>query len=230
MATRRSSSSVRTIDVLPLAKRLKALDLSDKEAIIANYDPKSDEFKDIAARSEETDSNCMYGTSFLVFERTTGRFLELFFGTKSARPIAGDLAVYLALSQADIDRKAAAGADVSQMKPHGPQPCTLKARLAKNKRGHSWHVPDVQECSTPFSNKKKKKKKKKTGIVVDEGWDCSAASFINFFMISSIRQILTTIGIPLRYREERQTHGRIEASADHVSAGTQGQVAGGKPG
>ena len=135
-----------------MAKRLKALDLSDKEAIIANYDPKSDEFKDIAARSAETDSNCMYGTSFLVFERTTGRFLELFFGTKSARPIAGDLAVYLALSQADIDRKDAAGADVSQMKPHGPQPCTLKARLAKNKRGHSWHVPDVQECSTPFSN------------------------------------------------------------------------------
>ena len=25
-------------------------------------------------------------------------------------------------------------------------------RLAKNKRGHSWHVPDVQSCSVPFTN------------------------------------------------------------------------------
>ena len=47
----------------------------------------------------------MYGTSFLVFERTTGRFL----GT--TRPTAGDIAVFLPLTQADIDRKAA-GADV----------------------------------------------------------------------------------------------------------------------
>jgi len=142
----------KSIDVLPLARRLKALDLSDKEAIIANYDATSDEFKDIAARSEETDSNCMYGTSFLVLERNTGRFLELFCGTKSTRPIAGDIAVFMALSQADIDRKKAAGADVSQLKPHAVQPCTLKVRLAKNKRGHSWHVPDVQSCLSPFTN------------------------------------------------------------------------------
>src|SRR3972149_6918698 len=93
------------VDVLPLARRLKALDLRDKEAIIANYDPKSDEFKNIAARSEETDSNCMYGTSFLVFERTTGRFLEFFCGTKSTRPVAGDIAVFLPLTKADIARK-----------------------------------------------------------------------------------------------------------------------------
>jgi hypothetical protein len=75
------------IEILPLAKRLKALDLSDKEAIIANYDANSEQFQDIAARSEGTDSGCMYGTSFLVFERSTGRFLELFCGTKSTRPI-----------------------------------------------------------------------------------------------------------------------------------------------
>lgn len=52
----------KSIDILPLARRLKALDLSDKEAIVANYDAKSDAFKDIAARSEEQDSMCMYGT------------------------------------------------------------------------------------------------------------------------------------------------------------------------
>ncbi len=141
-----------TIDILPLAKRPKALDLSDKEAIINNFDPDSDEFKDIKKRSEQSDSGCMWGASFLVFERSSGRFLELFLGTKSARPISGDLSVYLPLAQADIDRKAAAGADVSQMKPHFAQPCTLNARLANDKRGHTWHIPDVQPCTMPINN------------------------------------------------------------------------------
>ena len=107
---------------------------------------------DIAARSEEADSKCMYGTSFLVIERSTGRFLEFFCGTKSTRPIAGDIAAFMALSKADIDRKEAAGADTRKMKPHGPLPCTLKVRLAKSKRGYSWHVPETRECSMPFAN------------------------------------------------------------------------------
>ena len=124
------------IDILPLARRTKALDMNDKEAIIANYDATSDEFKDIAARSQEPESKCMYGTSFLVFERSTGRLLEFFCGSKSTRPIAGDIAVFLPLTQADIDRKKAAGADVSKMEPHGPRPCTLKVRLAKSKKGY----------------------------------------------------------------------------------------------
>jgi hypothetical protein len=115
-----------SIDILPLARRLKALDMSDKEAIIANYDPTSDDFKDIAARSNESDSGCMYGTSFLVFEKQTGRFLEFFCGSKSTRPIAGDIAVYLPLTEAQIAAKKAAGSDVSQMKAHGPVPCTIR--------------------------------------------------------------------------------------------------------
>jgi hypothetical protein len=105
---------------------------------VANYDPTSDDFKDIAARSNEQDSGCMYGTSFLLFERSSGRFVEFFFGTKSTRPEAGNISVYLPLTQADIDRKKADGADMSKAKPHGPMPYTLKVRLARNKRGHSW--------------------------------------------------------------------------------------------
>ena len=139
------------IDVLPLARRTKALDMSEQTPI-ANYDATSDQFKDIAARSQESDSKCMYGTSFLVFERSTGRMLEFFCGSKSTRPIAGDIAVFLPLTQADIDRKKAAGADVSQMEPHGPRPCTMKVRLIKSKRGYSWHVPEIQVCSVPFTN------------------------------------------------------------------------------
>jgi len=56
----------------------------------------------------------------------------------------------LPLTQADIDAKAAAKNDVSDLRPHGPLPVTLKVKLAENKRG-SWHVPVVVKCSTPFT-------------------------------------------------------------------------------
>ena len=60
--------------------------------------------------------------------------------------------MFLPLSQEDIDRKKAAGADVSQMEVHGPLPCTMKVRLIKSKRGYSWHVPEIQANSVPFTN------------------------------------------------------------------------------
>lgn len=139
-----------TVDVLPLARRPKAIDMSDKEAIITSYDAQSDTFKDIAARAGGQDSGCMYGISFLVIERTTGQFLEFFCGTKSTRPEAGKIAPFLPLSSADIERKAAAGGDVSKMEPHGPLPMTLKSKLVE-KGKFSWHVPIVLPCSTPFT-------------------------------------------------------------------------------
>jgi len=56
------------IDVLPLARRTKALDMSEQTPI-ANYDATSDQFKDIAARSQESDrkvtrSACMARASW----------------------------------------------------------------------------------------------------------------------------------------------------------------------
>ena len=58
-----------TIDILPLGRRPKAIDMTDTDAVIVNYDPESDEFKRIAAQSLEKESHCMYGPSFLVIER-----------------------------------------------------------------------------------------------------------------------------------------------------------------
>ena len=52
-----------TIDIIPLARRPKAIDMSDKEAIIVCHDHESDEFKRIAAQSLEKESHCMYGPS-----------------------------------------------------------------------------------------------------------------------------------------------------------------------
>ena len=139
-----------TIDIIPLARRPKAIDMTDDEAIIVNYDPGTDEFKRIAAQSLEKESHCMYGPSFLVFERSTGRFLEFFCGNKSSRSEAKKVYPFLPLTQADIDAKAAAGNDVSDLQPHGPLPITLKSRLVE-KGTYSWHVPVVVKCSTPFA-------------------------------------------------------------------------------
>ena len=125
--------------------------MTDNEAIIANYDPDSDEFKRIAAKSLEKESHCMYGPSFLVFERSRGLFLEFFCGNKSSRSEAKKVYSYLPLTQADIDAKAATGNDVSNLQPHGPLPLTLKSRLVE-KGTYSWHVPVVTKCSTAFTN------------------------------------------------------------------------------
>ncbi len=139
-----------SVDILPLARRPKAIDMTDMEALVISYDMESEEFKRIAAQSVEADSHCQYGPSFLVYERSTGRFLEFFCGNKSSRRESGKVFPYLPLTQADIDAKAAAGNPVGDLKPHGPIPITLKVKVAENHKG-IWHVPRVTQCSTPFT-------------------------------------------------------------------------------
>lgn len=138
-------------DVLVLARRPKAVDLNDTEAIVESYDTTSELFKEIADRSLEQNSKCMYGPSFLVIERTTGRFLEFFCGTKSSRNAAGDVYPFCPLTPADIAAKAANGNDVTGLEPHGPRAMTLRSKLVE-KTGFSWHVPIVLPCSAPFKN------------------------------------------------------------------------------
>lgn len=139
-----------SIDVLPLARRPKAIDMSDTEAILTSYDVRSDEFQRIQNNAGERDSGCMFGPSFLVIERSTGRFLEFFCGSKSSRGEAKKLFPFLPLAQAQIDAMAERGEDVSNLEPHGPLPATLKSKLVE-KGTYSWHVPVVVKCSTPFT-------------------------------------------------------------------------------
>jgi hypothetical protein len=139
-----------SVDVLPLARRPKAIDMTDMEALVISYDMETEEFKRIAAKSVEADSHCQYGPSFLVYERSTGRFLEFFCGNKSSRIESKKLFPFLPLTQPGIDALAAAGNDVSNLKPHGPVPVTLKTKVAENRKG-TWHVPVVVMCSTPFT-------------------------------------------------------------------------------
>ena len=139
-----------SVDLLPLARRPKAIDMTDMEALVISYDMESEEFKRIAAKSTESDSHCQYGPSFLVFERSTKRFLEFFCGNKSSRIEAKKLFPFLPLSQADIDAKAENGNAVGDLKPHGPIPVTLKTKVAENRKG-TWHVPVVVMCASPFT-------------------------------------------------------------------------------
>lgn len=135
-----------SVDILPLARRPKAMDLSDKEAIIVSYDVNSEEFQQIEAMANEKDSSCMYGPSFLVYERSTGRFFEFFCGSKSSRGESKKLFPFLPLTTKDIELRG-----LTDQEPHGPIPATLKVKLVE-KGTFSWHAPAIVKCSTPFSN------------------------------------------------------------------------------
>jgi hypothetical protein len=131
------------MDILPIAVRAKALDMNDRDAIIAVYDMNLPEFQRIKDAAALPNSSCMWGPSFLVVERSTGNMYELFMGNKSARQESGKLRPFLPLGK---DKAEAAGEE-----PHGPIPCTLKSRYIQ-RRDYGWHVPVVTKCSEPFTN------------------------------------------------------------------------------
>jgi hypothetical protein len=133
------------INILALARRPKALDMTDADAVIAVYDVKNPEFIRIQEEAAKKESHCMYGPSFLVYEMGSERFLEYFCGTKSSRSEAKKLFPFLPLTQSVIDAMAARGEDVSNLTPHGPLPLTLKSKLVE-KGTYSWHVPVVVPC------------------------------------------------------------------------------------
>jgi len=140
-----------SIDILPFARRPKASDMTDMDAVVVNYEPDSDEFKRIAVQSLGQKSHCMYGPSFLVFERTTGHFLEFFCGTKRTRGQAKNIYPFLPLTAADIARQKMFGNDIAKLEPHDALPLTLKSLLVE-KGTYSWHVPVVVKCARPFTN------------------------------------------------------------------------------
>lgn len=134
-----------SIDLLVLARRPKAIDMTDTDALIVSFNNESPEFKRIAAQSMEKESHCMYGPSFLVIERSSGTFLEFFCGSKSTRSEAKKIYPFLPVTKADIDARG-----LTDTEPHGPLPLTLKSKLVE-KGSYSWFVPVVVKCSAPFT-------------------------------------------------------------------------------
>ena len=81
-----------SLDVLVLARGRKAMDYSNRDAMIICHDPTTAEYKRIEVESGEKDQKCMEGPRFLLWERTTGEFYELFCasaGLKSASVMLG---------------------------------------------------------------------------------------------------------------------------------------------
>ena len=131
------------IDILPFAVRDKALDTTE-DPPLSVFDADDPVFEDIADRAGEKDSGCMFGPSFLVFERNTGKFYEFFCGNKSARMEAGNFAAYLPVSEEQAGQ-------FEGLTAQPPQPLTLRAKYIERPR-YSWHAPQVTKCSTPFTN------------------------------------------------------------------------------
>lgn len=138
------------VDIIPLARRPKAIDLSDRENIVSSFDINDPEFKRIQEQAHVKESGCMYGPSFLIYERSTRQFLEFYCGTKSSRLEAKRLFPYLPITAAQAEAMRAKNPD-SDVQAHGPLPVTLKSRLIE-KGKWTWHVPVVVKCSTPFTN------------------------------------------------------------------------------
>jgi hypothetical protein len=137
------------IDILPLCCRPKALDMRDHDAIITNYDPTTAQFQEIETLGKTPNSGCMYGLTFLVYERSSGSFYELFCGTKSMRNEAGKIGNFLPISEATAEfLEAKTG---KSCKARGPMACTLKAKYV-TKGSWGWHVPVCSQCSEAFSN------------------------------------------------------------------------------
>ena len=138
------------MDLLPLARRPKAIDMTDMEALVISYDMESEEFKRIAAKSRSPIPTASTAPASWSTSGAPAGSWSSSAATSRAASKPKKIFPFLPLSQADIDAKAAAGNDVGDLKPHGPIPVTLKVSVAENSKG-TWHVPVVAMCSTPFT-------------------------------------------------------------------------------
>lgn len=85
-----------SVDMLVIARKAKAIDMSDIENIIVSNSPSDSEFKRIVEAADTTrDSGCAYGPTYLVYERSTSSFYELFMGNKSGRYASGKINEFL---------------------------------------------------------------------------------------------------------------------------------------
>lgn len=114
-----------SVDCFPLAWRPKAMSMT-ADGVVSNFDPTSDQFKDLAAKSEIQDSGCMFGPEFLLWVPEVKRYITFMMGSKSSRREAPNLKGLIA------------------------QPTTLKVTLLAGKK-FKWHNPVIVKCSTPFA-------------------------------------------------------------------------------
>ena len=157
-----------SVDLLLLAVRDKVLDMNVNPPL-AVYDPANEEYQRvfwetydydafIEAGGEVDENNLpasavpltviprtgtVQGPSFLVIERSTGQFYELFMSNVSGREEAKRMEVFL-----PIDAATAAENGVEQ---RGPIPCRLEGKYIEGKK-HQWWAPESFKCSEEFTD------------------------------------------------------------------------------
>lgn len=136
----------KSIDVIPLALKAKAIDMSDPENLIISNDVDSEEFKRIEEMASTPNSGCAVGPTYLVYERSTGSFYEFFCGSKSAIRESVKINQYLPVTPLMIQENL-----TKEKEPRFAKPLTLGVQLLE-KGNWTWHAPRVQDCLTPFDN------------------------------------------------------------------------------
>lgn len=123
-----------SIDVIVLARGKKAIDYSNRDALVVCHNPDSAEYRRIEAESTQKESKCMEGPRYLVIERTTGQFYELFCASAGLKQASVLLNGFLPNAETGISQAA-----------------TLSNKFKKTAYG-TQHDPVVNPCSTPFAD------------------------------------------------------------------------------
>jgi len=114
------------VDVLVINWRSKAVDVGG-DAPINVFDPKSDLFIDIKARSGVKDSGCMYGPEFLIWIPSVSSFALYHMNSKTARREAKKMPPFIGC---------AATLRIKLIDPPGVK--------------YKWHGPVLGPCSAPM--------------------------------------------------------------------------------
>lgn len=115
------------VNCIPFAWRPKALNMKNKKKVIAAYNPKSKLFEEIAAMSQTSGSNCMYGPEYLIYIPHIQTWATFHMASKTARRTAGEVKERLEKREA----------------------MTLKSTFIKQD-ANSWWGPLVTTCSAPL--------------------------------------------------------------------------------
>lgn len=134
-----------SIDVVPIFRKPKAIDMSDTDHIVVTNVASSETFRRIEHAADNIkDSGCAYGPTYLVYERSTKKFYEFFCGNSSGRAESATINTYLPVTQAMIDE-----GYTDESEPRFAKPMNLSSRFVK-KGTFEWFAPVASDCLTPF--------------------------------------------------------------------------------
>ena len=139
------------MDMLPLARRPKAIDMTDMEALVISYDLESEEFKRIQPQSRPRPIPIASTASASL--STSGPRADSWSSSAATSPAASkprSSSPSSRLPKRTSTPRRRLAIRVGDLKPHGPIPVTLKVKVAENRKG-IWHAPVVVMCSTPFT-------------------------------------------------------------------------------